>query len=157
MLQSLHSGFVRIAANAATRQRRSEALSTQGGQSGVALADDASLAHILKFARARPGSPVGIAQFNSGKVALVRQPHVDADQVLPEPRDGLCRQGKCVVRPARAAEMDRATGLSLSFRHQVPVVPANADQRRFEIAPARARLAAEGAIALVDIVRAPFE
>src|SRR5690606_38115411 len=107
----------------------------------------ARLADISKVALARPAPSVGEAQFYPGQIALIRQQHVDADQRVAEFRDGAFRQGEMRRRAAVPATAD--------FRRRIILVlPAIAARRSFdpylgrvEIAPVRARLGAQGAIA----------
>ena len=116
-------------------------------------ADCASVLHIAETALARPCPSVGIAQFCSSEVLVIRQARVDAHLTVSELRHGAPRQDEVRRRAAICAEPD--------FRGRVFFVPPaiflrrtlNADFRGMEIGPAGARFAAKSAIALVDKVR----
>jgi hypothetical protein len=118
------------------------------------LTDDASFPHIAEAAAlAGPRPAIGESQLDSGKVARVCQPHIDAHQaILAEPCNGALGQDKMGRRTALPAEVDLRVGIDL-------VVPAISLRRAFDIhlrrmkvAPARSGLAAERAVALVDVV-----
>ena len=124
---------------------------------GYRVADNQRLPDVSEIAFARPGLCVGKAQLDAREVFWICQPHVHAHHAVAVLGNGSGGEQEVGGGAACRAKVDLRVGIFLVAPGICGRPARDRDFGMVKVAPARAGLAAQGAVAFVDELGRPLK